>query len=88
MLLVKRPIRSFNFKTGISAATPAILETEQLTSPIRIAMMDTFTSVQGSDGEDIPVSEVYDLLSTIHNILDNTVLKGLVICLSSFCLCF
>ena len=37
---------------------------------MRISIVDTFTSMQGFDGEVIPVSEVPNLLSKIHDILD------------------
>ena len=58
------------FRTGISAAAHATLEIEQLTFDIRTAIVDTVTSLQGSDREDIKVSEEQDVLNKIHDILD------------------
>ena len=59
-------------QTGIAAATHATLDTEQLISHTRTALVDTITCIQGSKGELIPVSE---LLSKIHDTLDNAVSK-------------
>ena len=38
-------------------------------------MVDPITSLYGSNGEALPVSEMYDNLNKIHNILDWDVSK-------------
>ena len=42
----------------------------------KTAVVDSDTSLQGSDRPIIPVSEVYDVLNKIHGILDEIVSKG------------
>ena len=51
------------------------LATEQLISHIRVTLADTISSVPDSDGGVIPVSEVFELLIKVHDILDNAVSK-------------
>ena len=48
---------------------------EQLISGIRVALVDTFSSLPGSEGGVIPVSELHELLTKVHDILDNAVSK-------------
>ena len=68
-----------DFETGIGAAPYATLDTTQLISHTRTVLVDTIASLQHSDGGVIPVSEVYELLTKICDILDNAVSKGLLI---------
>ena len=71
-----------DFQIGIIATAHATLEIEELVSQMRSAIMDTITSLQGDDGEVIPVLEVHDSLYKICNILGKAVSKrGLVILL-------
>ena len=63
------------FQTGISAAAHATLYMEQLISHLRVALVDTVSSLLDSEGGVIPVSEVHELLIKIHDILDNAVSK-------------
>ena len=64
-----------DFQTGIGAAAHAILDTEQLISHLRVALVDTLSCLPDSEGGVIPVSEVHELLLKVHNILDNVVSK-------------
>ena len=75
MLPIRRLIRVFLVFTGICAAAHATLNTVQLISYTRTTLLDTFASLQDSDGEVIPSSEVHELLTKIHDILDNAVSK-------------
>ena len=50
-----------DFQTGIDATAHAILDTKQLISHTRATIVDTFGSLQGSDGGIIPVLEVHEL---------------------------
>ena len=50
-----------DFQTGYGA-THATLDTEQLISHTRTALVDTTASLQDSDGVVIPVQEVLELL--------------------------
>ena len=63
----------FSFQTGISPAAHATSETEQLISHMRTAMVDMFTSLQGSDREGSPVSELHNILNKINDNLDKAV---------------
>ena len=63
------------FQTGIGAAAHATLDAEQLISHLRVAIVDTLSSLPGSEGGIIPVSEVHELLLKVHDILDNAVSK-------------
>ena len=47
-----------DFQTGIGAAAHTTLDTEQLISHTRTALVDTLTSLQGSDGGMNTASEV------------------------------
>ena len=57
-------------QTGVDAAAHATLDTEQLISYLRVALLDTLSSLPDSEGGSIPVSEVHKLLLMVHNILD------------------
>ena len=59
-------------QTGIGTAAHATLDTEQLISHIGTTLVDTNASLQGLDGEVIPVSEVHELLNKVLVILDNS----------------
>ena len=56
-------------------ATHATLEAEELVSHTKTVIVDTITSLHGSDGQDILVSEVLDLVNKIHGIVDKAVSK-------------
>ena len=64
-----------DFQTGIGAAAHTTLDTEQLTSCLRVALVDTVSSLPDSEGVVISVSEVCQLLLKVHDILDNAVSK-------------
>ena len=64
-----------DFETGIGVVSHVALDTEQLISHIRTALVDTIASPQDSDGERIPVVEVHELLTKTHGILDNAISK-------------
>ena len=64
-----------DFQTGIGAAVHATLETVQLIYCTRTALAKTVAPVQVFDGKIILVSEVYELCTKIHDILDITVSK-------------
>ena len=64
-----------DLQTGVGAAAHATLATEQLISCLRVALLDTLSSLPNSEGGVIPVSEVCDLLLKVHNILDTAVSK-------------
>ena len=63
----------FHFQTGLGAAAHATLDTEQLISCLRVALVDTLSSLPSTEGGTIPVSEVPDLLLKVHDILDKAV---------------
>ena len=42
---------------------------------LRVALVDTLSSLPVSEGGVIPVSEVHDLLHKVHDILNNAVSK-------------
>ena len=63
------------FQTGIGGAAYTTLNTEQLITCLRVALINTTSSPTDSDIGVIPVSKVYKLLLTIHDILDNAVSK-------------
>ena len=50
-----------------------LLQTEQLSSHTRAALVDTVASLQGSDGGLIAASKVHELLTKFHDILDSAV---------------
>ena len=62
-------------QTGVGAAAHATLDTEQLISCLRVALVDTLSSLPDSEGGIIPVSEVHELLLKVHGILDSAVSK-------------
>ena len=64
-----------DFKAGIGAAAHATLDTEQLISHTRTVLVHKIASLQGSDGGVTAASEVHELLTKIHNILDSAVSK-------------
>ena len=51
------------------------LATEHLISHTTATLVDTIASLQDSDGGVMPVSEVYKLLTKIHDIQNNAVSK-------------
>ena len=60
---------------GIVAAAHTTLDTEQLISYTRNALVDTIATLQDSEGGVIPDSYLHELLMKIHDILDSTVSK-------------
>ena len=62
-----------DFQNSIGAVAHATLDKEQIIHHIRTAVGDTIASLQGSDGGMIAVMEVHELLTKIHDILDNVV---------------
>ena len=64
-----------DLQTGVGAAAHATLDTEQLISHLRVALLDTLSSLPDSEGGIIPVSKVHELLLKVHDILDNAVSK-------------
>ena len=63
------------FQTGIGVAAHATLDMDQLTSHLRVALVDTLSSLPDSEGGVIPVSKVHELILKVHNILDNAMPK-------------
>ena len=63
------------FQTGIGAAAHATLNIEQFISHLRVALVDTISSLPNSEGGVIPVSELHELFIKVHDILDNAVSK-------------
>ena len=66
------------FQTGNGVAAHATLNTVQLISHTRVALVDTISCLQDSEGRVISVSEVCELLTKIHDIFDNAVPKCMV----------
>ena len=64
-----------DFQTGVGATAHATLDTEQLISPLQVALVDTLSSLPKAEGDVIPVSEVCELLLQIHGFLDKAVSK-------------
>ena len=62
-----------DFQTGIGTAAYATLDMEQLISHTRTALVDTTTSLQGSDGGVIATLEKHELLTKIYDTFDNAV---------------
>ena len=62
-----------DFQIGIDTAAHTTLDTQHLISHAQSALADTIGSLQGSDGGVIGNSEVHELLTKIHDILDNAV---------------
>ena len=62
-----------DFQTGICVLAHITLDIEQLMSDTRSALAGTIASPQGSDGKVIAASQVYELLTMIHDTLDSAV---------------
>ena len=60
---------------GIGVAADATLNTEQLISHTRVTLVDTISSLQDPERGVISVSEVHELLTKIHEILDSAMSK-------------
>ena len=67
------------FQTGISAAVHATLETDQLIAYTRATIIDTVTSLQGSEGKIFPMSELHELLAKFMAFWMGLLLNQLVI---------
>ena len=63
-----------DIQTGNCAGAHAALGTEQLSSYVRTALVDTIATIQGSDGGIIADLEVHELLTKIHDIMDGTLI--------------
>ena len=64
-----------DFQTGVGAAAYATLDTVQLISCHRVALVNTLSSPPDPEEGIIPVSKVHELLLKVHDILDNAVSK-------------
>ena len=64
-----------DLQTGVGAAAHATLDTEQLISHLRVALIDTLSSQPDAEGGVIPVSGVCELLLKVYVILDIAVSK-------------
>ena len=64
-----------DFQTGDGATAHATLDMEQLISHLRVALVDTLSSLSNVEGGVIPVSEVHELLLNVNEILDKAVSK-------------
>ena len=64
-----------DLQMGVGAAAYATLDTEQLISHLRVALLDTLSSHPDFEGGIVSVSEVHDLLLKVHDILDKAVSK-------------
>ena len=64
-----------DLQTTVGAAAHATLDTEELLYHIRVALLDTPSSLLDSEEGIIPVSKVGELLLKAHDILDNAVSK-------------
>ena len=78
LLLTGWPISLSDLQTGDGAAAHATLDTEQLISCLRVALLDNLSYLSDSEGGIIPVSEVHDLLLKVHDILVMAVSKQVV----------
>ena len=56
-----------DFQTGVGAAAHATLDTEQLISCLRVALVDILSSLPNSERGVIPVSEVHKLLLKVDD---------------------
>ena len=63
------------FQTGIGATTLATLDTMQLISHTRAALVPTIAFLQGSHGKVTAASEVHELPTKFHNILGSALFK-------------
>ena len=75
MLFIRKLISLSDFQTGIGVTAHTSQDTEELFTHTRTALVETTAFLQGSDGEVITASELYELLTKIHDILDNSVSK-------------
>ena len=73
-----------DMQTGVGAAAHATLDTEQLIMHLRVALLDTLSSLPDSEGCIIPVSEVQDLLLKVHDFFG----QGCFQTSWELCLCF
>ena len=64
-----------DFQTGVGAAAHITLHMEQLISHLRVALVDTLSSLPEAEGGVMPVSEMWELLLKVHDILDKAVSK-------------
>ena len=64
-----------DFQTDIGSVTYDILDTKQLIFHTTSALHNTIVSLQGSNREVIPLLQVHESLSKVHDILDNALLK-------------
>ena len=64
-----------DLETGVGAAAHAPPDTETLISCLKVALLDTLSSLSNSEGGVIPVSEVHELLLKPYDILDSAVSK-------------
>ena len=64
-----------DLQAGVGNADHAVLDTDQLISHLRVALLDTFSSLPDSEGGVVPVSEVCALLLKVPDILDMAVPK-------------
>ena len=71
----KRTESLSDFQTGIGAAVYATLDTEWHISHTKTAVLDTVATLHDFDGGVIAVSEVYEQLTKIRDILDNALFK-------------
>ena len=63
------------FYTGTGVVAQVPLNVEQLIPYTKVALVDTISSLQDSEGEVIYVPEVHEVLNKIHDILDNAMSK-------------
>ena len=64
-----------DLQTGVGATAHATLDTQQLISCLRVALLDTLSSLPDSEGGIILVSEVNELPLRVHDILDSALSK-------------
>ena len=78
--------RLSEFQTGTGAGSHATLDKNELIYHLRVALVDTISSLPDSEGGVILVLEVCELLFKVHDILDNAVSKqvGNSACFSMF----
>ena len=64
-----------DFQSGVGATAHPTVDMEQLISHLRVALVDTLSSLPDAEGGVTPVSEVHELLPKAHDILDKAVSK-------------
>ena len=64
-----------HFQTGAGPTARATVDTEQLISHLRAALVDKPSLLPDAEGGVKPVSEVHELLCKAQDVLDNTVSK-------------